>query len=175
MQKSFAKASAKALTFLSKKWSAAQTELVIVRPKEERPAPGDAQYRQSVANGRILFLSADTKCAACHGESGRGDGPQTTTYQKSSAGENPKPGLFDDWGNKIQPRDLTKGIYRGGRRPIDLFRRIRVGIKGTPMPTFGALTDRQVWDLVNYVMSIPHQENGTFKIPPLHGKQALKQ
>jgi len=166
------------LNTLQTKWATAQGDKSLVTPKEKRPVPGDPEYRESVANGRRLYLSGETKCAACHGESGRGDGPQTTTYQKSTdpliSGENPAPGLFDEWGNKIQPRDLTSGIYRGGRRPIDLYRRIRIGITGTPMPAFGALTDRQVWDLVNYVLSIPHQENGTFRIPDSGTQQAAK-
>ena len=35
------------------------------------------------------------------------------------------------------PRNLREGIYRGGRRPIDLFWRIAAGIRGTPMPGIG--------------------------------------
>jgi mono/diheme cytochrome c family protein len=67
------------------------------------------------------------------------------------------PGLFDDWKHKIKPRDLTKGLYRGGRRPVDLYRRISAGIKGTPMPAFGTvLKDEEIWDLVNYIMHVPH-------------------
>ena len=54
-------------------------------------------------------------------------------------------------------RDLTSGIYRGGRRPLDLYRRIYSGIKGTPMPPFGtALKEEEIWDLVNYAMSLPY-------------------
>ena len=48
------------------------------------------------------------------------------------------PGLFDVWDHPIKPRDLTSGVYRGGRRPLDIYRRIHAGIKGTPMPPFGA-------------------------------------
>jgi len=59
----------------------------------------------------------------------------------------------------LQPRNLTLGQYRGGRRPVDIFRRVYAGIKGTPMPAFGrtALKDDEIWDVVNYVMSLPYQ------------------
>ena len=70
-----------------------------------------------------------------------------------------KRGLHDTWGNPLQPRNLTLGQYRGGRRPVDVFRRIYAGIKGTPMPGFGrtALKDEEIWDVVNYVMSLQYE------------------
>jgi mono/diheme cytochrome c family protein len=76
--------------------------------------------------------------------------------------------LHDFWGNPLPPRDLTKGQYRGGRRPIDLFRRIHAGIKGTPMPAFGGtvLKDEDIWDVVNYVMSIPFESSPTTPSKP---------
>ena len=55
----------------------------------------------------------------------------------------------------IEPRNLTSGIYRGGRRPLDVFRRVTVGIKATPMAGFAALTEQDRWHIVNYVLSIP--------------------
>lgn len=130
-------------------------EVRVVRPTMKRP-PAD---EDSIARGRALYLSTTTNCWTCHGVTGKGDGPQTTSYQKNlkdpAGGEYPEPGLYNDWGDKIKPRDLTQGIFRGGRRPIDLYRRVKVGIKGTPMPSFGALTDKQIWDIVNYVLSVP--------------------
>ncbi|MCH8830841.1 MAG: cytochrome c, partial [Planctomycetes bacterium] len=110
----------------------------------------------SIARGRAMFVSSKVNCARCHGVSARGDGKATREYQqKKGGGSYPGPGLFDDWGHQIKPRDLTRGIYRGGRRPIDIYRRISAGIKGTPMPGFGTLPDEEIWDLVNYVLSIP--------------------
>ena len=109
---------------------------------------------ESIARGQVLFNGPVAKCNTCHGAAGLGDGPQTQLVQEGET----IPGLFDKWGNEIEPRNLRTGIYRGGRRPIDLYRRIRAGIKGTPMPPFGTLSDEEVWDLVNYVMSIPFEE-----------------
>jgi mono/diheme cytochrome c family protein len=136
-------------------WVAAEQPDALVTPKIAR-TPDTPESRE---RGRKLFHSDTAKCAQCHGPVGKGDGPQTEDYQLI-LGTNKKrtvPGLFDDWGNPIKPRDLTSGIYRGGRRPIDVYRRIYSGIKGTPMPPFGtALKDEEIWDLVNYAMSLPY-------------------
>ena len=129
-------------------WTAAEQPDALVTPKIAR-TPDTAESRE---RGRKLFHSDTAKCAQCHGPAGKGDGPQTEDYQVI-LGTNKKrtvPGLFDDWGNPIKPRDLTSGIYRGGRRPLDIYRRIYSGIKGTPMPPFGtALKDEEIWDIVN--------------------------
>lgn len=96
-------------------------------------------YPESVANGQRLFI--DAECWKCHGMQGRGDGPSSHT-------------LVDDWGYAIVPADLTVARnWRGGFRPEDAYRSISVGIGGTPMPSFGdALTEDQLWDLVNYLL-----------------------
>ena len=138
-------------------WSEAQTPESLIVPKEKRYLSDDA----SIQRGRELFLSKDLDCAKCHGESGLGDGPQTTSITKNAetGKDNPEPGLYDDWGNKLKPRNLRLGMYRGGRRPIDIYSRIEAGIKGTPMSAFGAkMTEQQKWDLVNYVLHLPHEE-----------------
>ena len=132
-------------------WTVAQTPEALIVPKEKRYPSDDA----SIQRGRDLYLSNNLNCVACHGESGLGDGIQTYSLTKK---ENTEPGLFDDWGNKLKPRNLRLGMYRGGRRPIDIYARIEAGIKGTPMPPFGAkMTEQQKWDLVNYVLHLPHE------------------
>ena len=35
------------------------------------------------------------------------------------------------------PRNLRMNMFRGGRRPLDLYRRVHQGISGTPMPASG--------------------------------------
>jgi mono/diheme cytochrome c family protein len=63
------------------------------------------------------------------------------------------------------PRNLRQGIYRGGRRRMDVFYRIHAGIKGVPMPgvgptdagATGTLTEIEIWQLVDYVMSLPYE------------------
>ena len=66
------------------------------------------------------------------------------------------------------PRNLRQGIYRGGRRPIDIYWRLRNGIDGTPMPAAmmkpdGAgpevkgLTEEDLWCLIDYVRNLPYE------------------
>jgi mono/diheme cytochrome c family protein len=63
------------------------------------------------------------------------------------------------------PRNLRKGVYRGGRRRIDVFSRVHQGIAGTPMPGIGAaapggqgtLTEAEIWSIVDYVLSLPYE------------------
>jgi mono/diheme cytochrome c family protein len=63
------------------------------------------------------------------------------------------------------PRNLRKGVYRGGRRRIDIFSRVHQGIAGTPMPGVGAagpgaqgtLTEEEIWSIVDYVLSLPYE------------------
>ena len=146
---------------LAEAWSRAEELETVVVPGIQRVA----DTPESRERGRLLYLSDKTKCYTCHGVTGRGDGGATEDFwPKPGTNEKyPNRGLHDEWGNPLKPRNLTQGQYRGGRRPVDLFRRMYAGIKGTPMPAFGgtALKDAELWDLVNYVMSLPYP-----KLPP---------
>jgi mono/diheme cytochrome c family protein len=128
---------------------------------------------EMIERGKALFFEAGTaNCASCHGNDMRGNGP-------SSKKADPETGemvqITDDWGNAIYPRDLTRGVYRFGRRPIDLFRRIHAGINGTPMPAQTTLTDAEgnrllsdedLWAIVHYVRAI-----GSSPAPAEHSQQ----
>lgn len=119
---------------------------------------------ERIAHGRALFTTAGEKgganCVSCHGPDGRGGG--VSAWEPGKEG---KEYAKDEWGNQIQPRDLTRGVFRFGRRPIDLFRRIYAGINGTPMPEhFGmtisengaqrTLSESDLWDLVFFVRAL---------------------
>lgn len=141
---------------LADKWAGVEEEGAAIIPPVAR-TPDSAESRE---RGKKLFIGNDAKCANCHGVAGRGNGPQTEDFAKNPrTGEfYSERGLHDDWDQVIKPRDLTRGIYRGGRRPLDVYRRISEGIKGTPMPGGSkSLKPEQIWDLVNYVMSIPFE------------------
>ncbi len=148
-------------TDLAEAWTTAELPESVVTPKVKRTPP----TKESLERGKKLFLSKvegkKTKCVDCHGPSGRGDGTSTEEFWPITDAKPPRkyevPGLHDDWGHPQKPRDLTRGVYRGGRRPIDIYRRIYSGITGTQMPGFGGtiLTDEEIWDVVNYVLSIP--------------------
>ena len=145
-------------TLIAQAWLNGETAESLVVPSVPRVAD-DAASRE---RGRRLYLSDKGKCYTCHGVQGRGDGVATEDFWKKPGSEEyyPRRGLHDSWGNRLQPRNLTLGQYRGGRRPVDVFRRIYAGIKGTPMPAFGrtALKDDEIWDVVNYVMSLQYQQ-----------------
>ena len=86
--------------------------------------------------GRTLY---EQSCASCHGQTGRGDGLNMP---------------LDDQGRPIKVRDLVNEPIHGGDDPIELFKRIRCGLPGTPMPAQPSLTDDQVWQLVFYTREL---------------------
>lgn len=57
----------------------------------------------------------------------------------------------------VRPRNLRLDVYRGGRRPIDLYRRIHAGINGAPMPAAAKLKPEEIWHLVDYVRQLPFE------------------
>ena len=86
-----------------------------------------------------------TFCQHCHGPTGRGDGPDVDNFK-------------DAWGQPIRPRDFTRGVFRGGDRPGDLWLRLANGIQGSPMPAYGsALTSDEIWRVVHYVQRLAGQ------------------
>lgn len=143
---------------LAEDWKTADLPETVIVPKVKRTPP----TKDSIARGRQLFLSKGkkTECLECHGDAGRGDGGNTEKFWPIP-GSKPErkyedAGLHDDWGQPQKPRDLTRGIYRGGRRPVDIYRRVHQGIRGTQMNGFAKLLQpEEIWDVVNYVLSIP--------------------
>jgi mono/diheme cytochrome c family protein len=150
------------VTAVAGNWLAAAEAVTVI---EKRPDMTPEQLAASRTNGQKLFYGAGN-CFSCHGPTALGDG-QTSDYDewvKDFAGKTPKPEDFAEWvavgmlpPRNIRPRNLRQGVYRGGMRPIDLFWRIRNGIEGTPMPGNNKLTNPEVWDLVNYVQSLPYE------------------
>jgi mono/diheme cytochrome c family protein len=149
-------------------WAEAE-KLVVVPPA---PPECDTPRRRavSIARGRELFSRPESRCIDCHGAIGRGDGLR--------AGK-----LYDDWNRPklaasprrqadlarrfrlplqaLRPRDLAQGVFQGGDRPLDLYWRIAVGVKGTPMPASapmpggkGTLSPEEIWHVVDYIRSL---------------------
>jgi mono/diheme cytochrome c family protein len=98
------------------------------------PEPPDAAT--NLARGAELFRDA---CATCHGADGRGDG---------------RTDLFDADGQPIRPRDFVLGWFKGDPSPQALYRRIVVGVPGTPMPANDWAYGDDAWYLVRYVLSL---------------------
>lgn len=142
----------------------------------EAPDP-DRKLVASIEHGRELFYGPIANCVKCHGDSALGDGQQTDydDWTKELEPTNEEAleqflglGSFVLKPRNIHPRNLRQGVYRGGRRPVDLFWRIHNGIDGTPMPASliipdGApagtkgLTKSDIWSLVDYVRSLPYE------------------
>ena len=159
---------------LAEQWSAADTEETAVIPAVAR-IPDSIESRRK---GRQLYLSKTLNCADCHGVDGAGNGPQTIAFEKNPVtGElYPEAGLHDIWDNSNQPRNLKTAIYRGGRRPIDLFNRIHAGIKGSRMPSFKNTPHEDIWHIVNYVLSVPFESDpGSTGIPATASPPAAAQ
>jgi len=152
-------------------WSEAQS--LVVDPEKalaaEPPMETPAQRAASIARGRKLYLSNDSQCTKCPGPEGRGDGEQRELYD---AANRPKLGVSEEQTRRLakrftlplqrlRARNFHEGIFRGGRRPIDVYWRIHVGIKGTPMPasgpdqsTPGVFSPAEIWDVVHFVLSL---------------------
>ncbi|MEX1024580.1 MAG: c-type cytochrome [Planctomycetota bacterium] len=153
--------------FVNDRWPTDDEKVIVVEGEVPEPTP------ESIARGKQLFLGGEgtgANCASCHGVAGLGNGISATEIDP----ETEKPVLVkDEWGNPIAPRNLTHGIFRFGRRPIDIYRRIYSGINGTPMPahigmqitlddgTKREIDENDIWDLVHYVQYL-----GTVDIEP---------
>ncbi|NQU25980.1 MAG: cytochrome c [Candidatus Nealsonbacteria bacterium] len=147
-------------------WAIAQ-EMVLPAAAAEQHAPlsdTSEALAASIERGYEHYSGKNAQCKLCHGLEGRGDGEQTELYDewnRPKKGATPEQtarlaGRFLLPIQELRPRDFTEGIFRGGDRPIDLYWRVYVGIKGTPMPSTGsdgALTPEQIWDVVNYIRS----------------------
>src|SRR5690606_37209939 len=84
------------------------------------------------ARGKALYAQ---QCAACHGASGRGDGP-------AAKGLEPPPSDFHDLARMAQ------------RSAYGLYNTITLGVEGTSMPSFRQFSEADRWSLAFYVGSV---------------------
>ena len=172
------------LAELVAEWNEAN-EKIIVPDEGQIPEIDDRtpeELADSIKKGRELFYGKKANCYTCHGPTGLGDGQQDDFdhWNKASKGfldrvaeSDPNTPMYDEMHevaptlyqvrNSI-PRNLRKGIYRGGNRRIDIFWKIHAGIAGTPMPGLGAasktpggVSEEEMWNIVDYVLSLPYQ------------------
>ncbi len=159
------------------KWKTAQR--LVMNPT----TPRTPSTRESILRGRELFLGrvkeAKLVCTDCHGTLARGDGqsfvsqnvfnfvvfsgnPSEREERIAQLDQKTKDlwgQKLDDWGNPLRPANLNRGVYKGGRRPLDIYWRIAKGITGAQMPSHypGLINEKQVWDLVNFVLALPYE------------------
>jgi mono/diheme cytochrome c family protein len=120
---------------------------VLEPPAYPYKAEDKEQLAASIRRGYDLFTDpqGQASCIQCHLDFGR-----------------QVPFRYDKWGTLVRPANLTMGVYRGGRRPIDIYWRITGGIDGANMPaaTFTS-KDKNVeasWDIVNFVQALPYPQ-----------------
>ncbi len=134
-------------------WTEAEYEVIL-------PVSAEPEYsEETVTTGRELFLSQG--CSKCHGEDGKGQvewiNPEYLAKQAALPEDKREQINRDKWGEPAPAADLTARMLHGGRRPIDIYRRIHTGINGTPMPAFGDVFAEEpdnIWYLVHYVRHI---------------------
>jgi len=105
----------------------------VVEPLPNRPP--------SLERGALVYRE---QCAACHGESGRGDGPKA----KSLKGP--------------PPANLADPAVMGNKSRLDIFRRIAVGTPGAAMPEFAEdLPAEDRWAVASYVAAMQYGGSAT--------------
>ena len=94
--------------------------------KLANPIPAD---EASIARGKEVFAAS---CVACHGDTGRGDGPAAGAFDP------PPANLHED-----HVQILTDGA---------MFSIIHNGVEGSGMPAFeGTIGEEDIWNVVNYI------------------------
>ena len=115
----------------------------LTTPSEVVPVSGLAQATpESVARGKELYVSK--ACVQCHGAKGKGDGQEK---------------MVDAEGLPTRPRDFTQGVFKGNTDPASIWRRISMGMPGTPMPSSPNLSPDEVADMTHFVLS--HSDEAT--------------
>jgi mono/diheme cytochrome c family protein len=101
-------------------------------PEEAKRRPNPIQPSASaLAAGRSIYLD---KCTQCHGQTGKGDGPDAASYYPS-------------------PTSLVDAKHMSSVTDGEIFYQISQGRK--PMPAFKKrLIEEQRWELVLYVRSL---------------------
>lgn len=122
---------------------------------DEIPVPLDlgsptGVSEEVIAEGRMQYEAIE--CWKCHGDQGRGDGESAPT-------------LMDDTGFPIAATDLTENwFFNGGADVEDIYRALRTGLDGSPMPNFsdvlnaGVITDDELWAVAHYVRSLAPED-----------------
>ncbi|MGQ9563416.1 MAG: c-type cytochrome [Thermogutta sp.] len=157
---------------VAESWESPQIEPELWVVKPQRPPWNSQQLQSAINRGREIYREPRAQCVTCHGPEGRGDGEQTELYDvwnqaKKGVTDQQTRELGRDFAlplQKLYPRNFHAGIFHGGDTPEDIYLRIHIGIKGTPMPGAGpasgvpgVLTPDEIWDLTFYVLSLANK------------------
>lgn len=139
----------------------AATVETVTTPGEVFAVPDlAAPTQEQLALGKQIY---DTKgCAQCHGATGKGDGQQA---------------MVDAEGLPTRPRDLTLGLFKGNPDAASVYRRIRLGMPGTPMPAAQNFPDEEIAAVVHYVLSLSDEairQSARFERRQIHARQVAQ-
>lgn len=122
-------------------------KLIQPGPPVELPADLPEPTPESIARGKKTF---GLNCAICHGPEGKGDGPNVKDMKDD-------PPEKRGSGRPTKPRDLARGVFKGGSETRRLYARLLLGMPGTPMPEMRLLKPQEIGDMVNFVLSLSGQ------------------
>jgi mono/diheme cytochrome c family protein len=110
-------------------WAAAHGTKNWPAPEEARKVKNPVPATEaSLVAAKAVYTE---QCAQCHGDQGKGDGPESPMYD-------------------VKPADFTDAHMMGEMTDGEIFWKISEGRR--PMPSFKQrLTEEQRWQLVNYV------------------------
>jgi cbb3-type cytochrome c oxidase subunit III len=112
-------------------WLAPHAQEPRRNPEAQKLKNPEPQNAESVEAGKTLY---QRHCAACHGPNGKGDG-----------------GLALSGG---EPSDLTDDVWDHGSTDGEIFVVIRDGVSADMLAYKDKLTEKQIWQVVNYIRSI---------------------
>ncbi len=105
---------------------------------------------EALANGEKLYTQ---NCAACHGESGAGDGVFADDLARAGEASLQNMAGTPEMARQ-RPANFRDPRRMLGASPALLQGKILRGGMGTGMPTWGSIfTEKQIWDLIAYIYS----------------------
>ena len=108
-------------------------DALMARMGTDEPIPSRPP---SLARGGEVFRES---CAACHGDSGRGDGPKARSLKGPP------------------PPNLTDPAVMGGASLLEIYRRVAIGVPGTAMPEFAdEIPEADRWAVAAYVAALQY-------------------
>jgi mono/diheme cytochrome c family protein len=156
------------------RWENVDPAQAAVPPRPEWKT--DEEKQAAWLHGRQLFYGS-ANCFSCHGETSLGDGTIDIFDEWTAELEPKDPKRLEEYlalgalpPRHLLPRNLRQGVFRGGRRPIDLYWRVRHGIEGATMPAVPyldpetgqgpatGLSPDDIWAIVHYVSSLQYSE-----------------
>ena len=124
--------------------SLAESSWVAARSQASEPIaiPDLSDIAGFAARGREVFQAAG--CIGCH----------EVSSKELRVGNR----LFDSLGRPLNPPNLELDAFHGGDEPESIYKRITLGIPGTPHPALAAVQEGDIVSLVVYIVSIRSEQ-----------------